>query len=67
MKLSECVPQRLSKMMVGVILLIGALGLIVTGFTLLPVIGFILAVPVIALGVYFIKIHLNEKCEIDTV
>ncbi|MFO7753986.1 MAG: hypothetical protein R6V41_12785 [Desulfobacteraceae bacterium] len=65
MKLSECVPQRLSKMMVGVILLVGALGLIVTGFTLLPVIGLVLAVPVIVLGVYFIKIHLNEKCEID--
>ena len=66
MKLSECVPQRLSKMMVGVVLLIGALGLIITGFTLLPVIGLVLAVPVLALGIYFIKIHLNEKCEIDT-
>lgn len=63
---NECLPERMSKMMIGSLLLIGALALVVIGFTILPVVGVILAVPVAGLGIYFIRVHLNEQCEIDS-
>lgn len=66
MKLNECIPERMSKLLVGSLLLIGALVLVAIGFTILPVVGIILAIPVAGLGIYFIRVHLNEKCEIDT-
>ncbi|SMC90378.1 hypothetical protein SAMN02746065_11481 [Desulfocicer vacuolatum DSM 3385] len=65
MKMNECLPERMSKLMIGSLLLIGALALVIIGFTLLPVVGFLLAIPVAALGVYFIRVHLNDKCEIE--
>ncbi len=65
MKATECVPQKISKLMLGSLMLIAALGLIIIGITLLPVFGFILALPVIALAIYIFKLHLNDQCEID--
>ena len=62
---SECIPQRLSKLMMVALLLIAAFALIVIGITLLPIFGFILAIPVIALAVYVFRLHLNDQCEID--
>jgi len=65
MKTRNCVPQKFSKVFLGSLLLAAAAGLVVIGITLLPVFGFILAVPVIALSIYVFKLHLNDQCEID--
>jgi len=65
MKITECVPQKISKLMLGLILMGFALALIIIGVTLLPVFGFILALPVIALAIYIFRLHLNDQCEID--
>ena len=65
MKTMECVPQRISKFMLGIILLMAAAGLIIIGITLLPVFGFIMALPVIALAIYIFRLHLNDQCEIE--
>ena len=65
MKNTECAPQKISKLMFGFLLLLAAAGLIIIGITLLPVVGFVLALPVIALSIYVFRLHLNEKCEID--
>lgn len=65
MKTIGCVPQKISKLMLGSLLLLAALALIIIGITLLPVFGFILALPVIALAIYIFKLHLNDQCEID--
>lgn len=65
MKLTDCVPQRISKLFIGSLLIAGSLGLFISGFTILPVIGLILAVPVAVLGVYFIRMHLTKECEVD--
>ncbi|MCG8618419.1 MAG: hypothetical protein MI802_19550 [Desulfobacterales bacterium] len=62
---NECIPQRISKFTLGIILLGAALGLVVIGVTLLPIIGLVAAVPVAALAVYFFRVHLNDQCEID--
>ena len=65
MKITECAPQKISKLMFGSLLLMAALGLIIIGTTLLPVFGFLLALPVIALSIYVFRLHLNDQCEID--
>ncbi len=65
MKLNECVPQRISKLMFASLLMLAGVVLIIIGITLVPIIGFVLAVPVIGLAIYVFKLHLNEKCEID--
>jgi hypothetical protein len=65
MKTTECVPQKISKFMLGLILMGFASALIIIGVTLLPVFGFILALPVIVLAIYIFRLHLNDQCEID--
>ena len=65
MKTTQCVPEKISKFMIGSLMLAAAAGLVVIGMTLLPVFGFMLAVPVIALSVYMFRRHLNKECQID--
>jgi hypothetical protein len=65
MKLSSCMPQKISKFTFGLMLVAGALVMIILGFTLLPIIGLVLAVPILVLAVYVFKLHLNDQCEID--
>lgn len=65
MQSNQCIPQQISKFILGFVFLGAAAGLVVIGLTLLPIFGFILAVPVAALGVYFFRAHLNDQCQID--
>lgn len=65
MKTSKCVPQKISKFMLALLALGGALGSIVIGFTLLPFFGFMLSLPLLILAVYIFRLHLNDQCEID--
>ena len=65
MKTTECVPQKISKLMMGSIMLVAAIALVVIGVTLLPIFGFVLAIPVTALAIYIFRLHLNDQCEID--
>jgi len=65
MKTTECVPQKISKLMLGLIMMGFAAALIIIGVTLMPVFGFLLALPVIALAIYIFRLHLNDQCEID--
>ena len=62
---NQCIPQQISKFTMGLVLLGAALGLVVIGITLLPIIGFVLAVPVAGLSIYFFRIHINDQCEMD--
>jgi len=65
MKISDCLPQKMSKMMLISLMLLAAVALIIIGFTLLPVIGFFSAIPLIALAIYVYRLKLNDQCEID--
>lgn len=65
MKSIKCLPQRGFKIMMAVILLTGAVGFIAIGVTLLPLIGFVVAIPFIALAFYFLNAKLDDHCEID--
>jgi hypothetical protein len=53
------------KYSLGGLLVAAAVALSVISVTLLPVIGFVLVIPVVALAVYVFRMHLNDQCEID--
>jgi hypothetical protein len=60
----NCFFERLSKLGIGITLLVFGLGLVVIGLTIVPVFGLILAAPVLLASGYFIKAHLNRECQI---
>jgi len=37
----------------------------VIGVTVLPLLGFLFALPLLTLGGYFFRVHLNERCRIE--
>lgn len=65
MKLSDCMPERISKFALGMILVVAALAMTIISVTLLPIIGLVLVVPILVLAVYVFKLHFNDQCEID--
>lgn len=65
METKICLPERFSKLILSLILLLGGIGFGVIGFTVLPLIGFLVAVPMLALAGYFYRVHLNERCRIQ--
>ena len=65
MKLSDCVPEKISKAFVGGFLLVAALAFFISGFTVLPLVGFVLSVPLVLLSIYFLRIHVNDQCELE--
>ena len=60
----SCYIERISKLGIGITLLIFGLGLVVIGLTILPVFGLVLAAPVLLASGYFFKAHLNRECQI---
>jgi len=60
-----CLPERVSKLMLSVLLVAGGVGFLVIGVTVLPLLGFLFALPLLILGGYFYRVHLNERCRIE--
>jgi hypothetical protein len=58
----DCFFERFSNWGVGAALLLGGLGFLVIGLTILPVIGLLIAVPVAALGLVFIFAQRSKEC-----
>lgn len=65
MKENTCLFERFSKNVIGMIFLFIALGFVLSGFTVLPFFGFLLAIPVLLVSFYFFRAHLNEQCQIE--
>ncbi len=65
MKIKDCLPEKGAKLFLAAILMIGAIGFVFLGFTVLPIIGFVVAIPFAAGAIYFIRLHLNDQCEIE--
>ena len=64
MQSKACTSERFSKLLLATILLLGGIGFSVIGITVLPVIGLLVAVPMLVLAGYFYRVHLNEQCRI---
>jgi hypothetical protein len=60
----SCFFERLSKLGIGITLLLFGLGLVIIGLTIIPVFGLVLAAPVLLASSYFIRAHLNRECRI---
>jgi hypothetical protein len=63
---TSCFFERFSALTIAVLLSIGAVGLAVISFTVMPFVGLIFAVPVAALAFYFFRVHFNRQCQIRT-
>ena len=60
-----CIVERISKAGLGLFFLFVAAGFMLSGITVLPLFGFILAVPALLASIYFFSAHLNKSCEIE--
>jgi hypothetical protein len=65
MPTNACLKERFSKLLLAVILLVGGIGFGLIGVTVLPVIGLLVAAPLLVLAGYFYRVHLNERCRIE--
>ncbi|MDY6905907.1 MAG: hypothetical protein SWH61_14620 [Thermodesulfobacteriota bacterium] len=63
MNIKNCVNSRLSKNLIGLILLGFSLIAGISGFTVLPVIGFIFAVPFFVAAIYFFRLQVDQECQ----
>ncbi|MGD8542175.1 MAG: hypothetical protein PVI27_03775 [Desulfobacteraceae bacterium] len=64
MDINSCLPQKISKLALGILFLIFGTGTAILGVTVLPLIGLVLAAPLFIIGIYFVRTHLNQKCEL---
>jgi hypothetical protein len=60
-----CIVERISKAGLGFFFLLTAAAFILSGVTVLPLFGFLLAVPASLASIYFFSAHLNKSCEIE--
>jgi hypothetical protein len=60
-----CIVERISKAGLGLFFLFIAAGFMLSGITVLPLFGFLLAVPALMASIYFFSAHLNKSCEIE--
>ena len=60
-----CIVQRISKTGLGLFFLFVTAGFMLSGITVLPLFGFLLAVPALLASIYFFSTHLNKSCEIE--
>ena len=60
-----CIVERISKAGLGLFFLLVTAGFMLSGITVLPLFGFLLAVPALLASIYFFSAHLNKGCEIE--
>lgn len=60
-----CIVERISKAGLGLFFLFVAAGFMLSGITVFPLFGFLLAVPALLASIYFFSAHLNKSCEIE--
>lgn len=64
MENTTCYPERISKFGLGTIFLILAFTFVILGFTALPIIGLLVAVPFLGGAIYFFRAHLDKNCQL---
>jgi len=62
MENTRCRFQRVSDVVVGTVLLTLGLGFVAIGLTVLPVAGFVLAAPILAVSVKFFSLPRDREC-----
>ena len=61
---NSCLFERFSKIGLGILFLLTSFGFILSGVTVLPIFGFMIALPFFLLSLYFFRVHINKACQI---
>jgi hypothetical protein len=61
-----CLLERFSNFSIGIALLLLSVAFAIISFVLLPVVGLLVAIPVLALGVAFLGAGRSQACQIIT-
>lgn len=64
MNLNDCFFERPANLSVAAVLLLTGLGFIVSGLTVLPIIGFFFALPVLGLAGVFLAARRSPECSL---
>ena len=64
MDANECKQERFSSRTIGVVFLVVSILLFVIGLVVLPVVGFIFAIPLILIGVVMLMAPESKACQI---
>ncbi len=59
-----CLFERFSKAGIGLFFLLISLLFVISGLTVLPMIGFLVALPFFLFSIYFFRAKLNRSCQI---
>ncbi len=62
-----CLVERFSKIGIGAFFFIMSIGFMLSGITVLPVFGFLVAIPLLLISLYFFRAHLNKDCQIEEI
>jgi len=60
-----CLFERVLKVVLGLFFLFISFGFMLSGMTVLPVFGFLIAIPLVFFSLYFFRAHLNKTCQIE--
>lgn len=62
---NKCTFERVLKVVLGLFFLAISSGFMLSGMTVLPVFGFLIAIPLLFFSVYFFRAHLDKACQIE--
>lgn len=65
MNTNLCLFERVSKTSIAIVLLAFAIVFAISGLTVFPVFGVIVAIPFFLVSIYFFVSHLSGKCELE--
>ena len=60
-----CLVERFSKIGIAAVFLMISFAFILSGITVLPFVGFVIALPFVLFSIYFFRAHLNKECQIE--
>ena len=60
-----CLVERFSKIGLAIVFLMISFAFILSGITVLPFVGFVIALPFVLFSIYFFRAHLNKECQIE--
>ncbi len=62
---NTCLLERFLKVVLGLFFLFISVGFILSGITVFPIFGFLVAFPLLFFSFYFFRAHLNKACQIE--
>jgi hypothetical protein len=61
----NCGLEKPLNIVIGALLFLVGLGFTLIGITVLPIIGFLVAIPVLALAIFFVAAPKSKECQVN--